>query len=373
MPDTKLSALPAADSLGGSDLCYVAHSGASNRATLAQVAAYCAAAILPPQVQCSGDSITRGDGLSDPPVQSYPGLIAVALGSGWNVTNEGQGGATVGTVPNPLNSLITRDPALIGPFWSGQRPINIFSAFGGTNDLYYNEDPAALQTDYPAWCRAMRTLGYKVIAWTILSRTLPESHEANRAAFNGWLRAHYGEFADDLCDAAAIPELGAPGASTNTTYFQDGTHPTAAGQALIAPLIKATVLRLAAGAPVLTGPAVRVGTMGLQSLSANNCWIADNLYFDGAAWRYADDGDGVVAYFAGGGWEVQTAPNNTGGAGAAASLTTAIRVDTGGITLPTLPDAAAPVGGLYLGSDHPDNNGDPQLCRKTSSGVTVIG
>jgi hypothetical protein len=41
---------------------------------------------------------------------------------------------------------------------------------------------------------------------------------------------------------------------------------------------------------------------------------------------------------------------------------------------PTLADAAAPAGSVYLGSDHLDGAGAPKLCRKSSAGiVTVLG
>ena len=45
-----------------------------------------------------------------------------------------------------------------------------------------------------------------------------------------------------------------------------------------------------------------------------------------------------------------------------------------GVVLPTLADASAANGTIYLGSDHPDGNSAPRLCRKDSSGnVNVIG
>jgi hypothetical protein len=43
-------------------------------------------------------------------------------------------------------------------------------------------------------------------------------------------------------------------------------------------------------------------------------------------------------------------------------------------TPPTLADAAAAAGSVYLGSDHLDGAGAPKLCRKSSAGiVTVLG
>ena len=58
------------------------------------------------------------------------------------------------------------------------------------------------------------------------------------------------------------------------------------------------------------------GTMGLQEYATNNCWLSDNLYFDGTDFRYKADGYAAMIYFLAGGWRIQVAPLNSSGPGA---------------------------------------------------------
>jgi hypothetical protein len=60
--------------------------------------------------------------------------------------------------------------------------------------------------------------------------------DAAKDAYNGLiLTSAKAAGADGIIDFAANPLLGADGANANTTYFQaDGTHPTQAGQQLLA-------------------------------------------------------------------------------------------------------------------------------------------
>jgi lysophospholipase L1-like esterase len=101
-----------------------------------------------------------------------------------------------------------------------------------------------------------------------------------------------------------------------------------------------------------TDTTVQMGTMAIQAFATNNCWIADNLYYDGGTVRYKANGYGLQLRMINGQFEVQTAPSGT--AGAPATLTTTLTVDTlgnltvagyGPITTPKL--TAAPSGGDY--------------------------
>jgi hypothetical protein len=86
--------------------------------------------------------------------------------------------------------------------------------------------------------------------------------------------------------------------------------------------------------------AFQAGTMGMQAYATNNCWIADNLYFDGA-WKYKANGYASSLYFLDGTVQFTIASSNSTGAGAAASPVTVFIVDasgnlnvTGNITTP---------------------------------------
>lgn len=64
---------------------------------------------------------------------------------------------------------------------------------------------------------------------------------------------------------------------------------------------------------------LQTGGFELQSYATNNCWLGNNLYFDGGSWRYRANGTGATQYFTVDGFQVQTAPN--GNAGDAATNT----------------------------------------------------
>jgi hypothetical protein len=77
-----------------------------------------------------------------------------------------------------------------------------------------------------------------------------------------------------------------------------------------------------------TGLNARFGTFGIQSYAINNGWLSDNLYFDGANFKYVRAGYGVLSYFSAGGWAIYTAPSSS--AGATATTTQGFRCFLGG-------------------------------------------
>ena len=132
----------------------------------------------------------------------------------------------------------------IDPTYSGHRAKEVLAAFGGTNDLYFGSSLASLQTNYQAYCTSRRAAGFKVVAATILPRSnsgTPGTFEANRLAFNTWLRANYTTFADALADFAANGTMGCTGCETNATFYLDLVHPTDAGNDILAPIVRDAV------------------------------------------------------------------------------------------------------------------------------------
>ncbi|HEY8997180.1 MAG TPA: SGNH/GDSL hydrolase family protein, partial [Edaphobacter sp.] len=183
-----------------------------------------------PMLHAIGDSITFGQGVSTP----WPSLLSLTNTS-YTVKNWGIPGIktmeVLGSEPNRA--------ALACRTESGAPSIAI--VFLGTNDLSLANPVTPDQTfaDYAGEIQTLKRAGCTVFAATMLSRsgknatgavidTLKDQYDAlivQKARSMG---------ADGLVDFAAIPLLGADGASTSTTYFQDGTHPTQAGQQLLA-------------------------------------------------------------------------------------------------------------------------------------------
>jgi hypothetical protein len=48
-----------------------------------------------------------------------------------------------------------------------------------------------------------------------------------------------------------------------------------------------------------TDSTLKLGTFEFQPYAVNNCWIADNVYFDGSEWKYRANGAGGTFYFQG--------------------------------------------------------------------------
>jgi hypothetical protein len=84
--------------------------------------------------------------------------------------------------------------------------------------------------------------------------------------------------------------------------------------------------------PVTTslGPSVQLGNqMTLTSYNGNSCYIDNNIYYNGA-FKYTGNGFGTSLRFTDGNYVFSNAPNNTSGAGASATLTERMRIDSSG-------------------------------------------
>ena len=82
-----------------------------------------------------------------------------------------------------------------------------------------------------------------------------------------------------------------------------------------------------------TQSSVKIGAMELQAYSLNNSFVTDNIYFDGANWKYRAAGYGTVLQMYNGDFLFKTASNSSG----TASLTTQITIpNAGGLTVHAL-------------------------------------
>ena len=104
----------------------------------------------------------------------------------------------------------------------------------GTNDVSnIGATPAQTWANIVQIGRQCHAAGAQAVVVTMTSRT---GQDANKDALNTLERQYWkssGAF-DAIADAGEVVLLGADGASTDTTYFVDGTHLTSAGQQLYA-------------------------------------------------------------------------------------------------------------------------------------------
>lgn len=72
--------------------------------------------------------------------------------------------------------------------------------------------------------------------------------------------------------------------------------------------------------------AISAGSFEIGSFSTNNCWFADNIYYD-SGWKYRNNGSATLAYFQNGNFEVSTAPSGSAGATAAYTKRLVVKPD----------------------------------------------
>jgi lysophospholipase L1-like esterase len=183
-----------------------------------------------PLLQCLGDSITAGLGVSSP----YCSLLSLNNQPNYSVANWGISGIRV----QAMNASEKNRAALY--CGSDQGP-SAAIVFAGTNDfLDPAQTAASVMANLGGEIQTLKTAGCRVFVGTMISRTGTDgagaTYDSAKDAYDGLILTSakaYG--ADAIIDFAANPLLGADGATSNTTYFQgDAIHPTQAGQQLLA-------------------------------------------------------------------------------------------------------------------------------------------
>jgi|SRR5215471_7752798 len=101
--------------------------------------------------------------------------------------------------------------------------------------------------------------------------------------------------------------------------------------------------------------AVRFGTMEFQTLTLNNGWWADNVFYNGSVYIYRNTGYGSVLTHANGNFYFSTAPSGT--AAGTATITEQFRIGPSGlIKILNLPSVNPGAGTKQLWYDPADSN-----------------
>lgn len=180
-------------------------------------------------VLCEGDSITYGYGIAAG--SSYPHQLGTMLGSGYTVLSSGVSGKRI--TDGSLANTCTNEASRIDECYDASRPSNRLVVFCGTNDLANGDSAATAYSELVTYCQARQAAGWKVCVVTMLPRN-DVSIEAARTTFNASVRSGWQSFANSIADIAADTAIGDSGDESNTTYYSDGIHPTAAGAAIVA-------------------------------------------------------------------------------------------------------------------------------------------
>lgn len=156
---------------------------------------------------------------------TYPFVVSRALAvSGNSVTNAAARTATRDAIPLPTTTR------------------KVLTVAFGANDLNGAGSATTFLTNLKSYCQGARAAGWYVIVGTVLARAASIGGAASidetvRATANAEITngANIGVFWDAVADVASDAIMGPFSWTANATYTLDGTHPTVAGHALLAP------------------------------------------------------------------------------------------------------------------------------------------
>jgi lysophospholipase L1-like esterase len=186
-----------------------------------------------------GDSITEGYPTCNPPAvpvtcpTAYPYQTALLLGSpviSYNYGDPGAGYALNGGISGM--TLLQTAPLWVDSY--ATNPGARLIIFAGTNDIYVSANPTTTYTYFQAYITARQSAGWPanhIVVPEMISRTSPSIY---RAPWNALLASGAATYGYQEIPLSSDTLIGQDGDYSNTTYFLDGTHQTAAGHLVIA-------------------------------------------------------------------------------------------------------------------------------------------
>lgn len=209
-----------------------------------------------------GDSIMAGSGATPP-----PSLITLPTYNGQAMASINLGFA--GRTQAAMYDLAWTNIAPSYAYFSG---LNIAVVWANTNGMLQGNSAATEYSYTEAFCRRLKLMGFKVLVCTAISLI---GLDSVRDAYNALLYTNWTGFCDGLIDLAANANIGADGAYSNATYFQQpgGIHPTTAGDVIAAGIMQ-TAINLLVSQLVSTylGGALTAGS-GITITQANGSTV----------------------------------------------------------------------------------------------------
>ncbi len=140
------------------------------------------------------------------------------------------------------NSLIAEAPSVIDTALPGTAYktvwLILFAGTNGMNVALGNHSAITEYANFEQYIAARRLAGWNmthVIVCTMLPRGAGQ--EATRVAYNALLVQGASRWGYQLARFDLDPTIGQAGQNSNLTYYLDGTHPTNAGQAILANIL----------------------------------------------------------------------------------------------------------------------------------------
>ncbi|HYQ29874.1 MAG TPA: GDSL-type esterase/lipase family protein [Polyangiaceae bacterium] len=291
---------------------------------------------MPTHVACVGDSITYGYGASNQATKSYPANLQTLLGASVQVKNFGRNSATL--LSAPYGDLPYEDQAefaAASSFVSGagaSAVVDVIIMLGSNDSKNFNWAPSGkpkndqqFLKDYRAMVEHFSALAPKPLVFLALP---PATGNSPCCSIDG--QVIHDEIVPLIKQLATEKDLPTIDLNTPTTghpeYFGDGVHPTDAGYALIAGLMRDALLtdRSSGGAAGVAGAGgegaggASGGSAGVESAGSGGSALAGVAGLAGSP-----PGGAGSSYVAGAGvaaaGAAQVAGASSGGAVAGAS------------------------------------------------------
>lgn len=171
----------------------------------------------PHRIVCVGDSITEG--FADP--NNWPYHLKERLGDGWEVVDQGVGGAKTADMCDRLEAALNVHPGFV-------------VIMGGINDLARGESLETIERNIDTMCTHVESHGAAPVLCTV---TPTGDYPAQKDALNAWITEYAHSKGYDLIDFyAALNDASSPGHADPALVF-DGTHPNSAGYTAMADAI----------------------------------------------------------------------------------------------------------------------------------------
>jgi hypothetical protein len=249
-------------------------------------------------VVCDGDSRTYGFTTTGGEV--YPYSDTLELGANYQVYNTG---IVYATLTDQASGAWLVDTAYtrVDQYYSNVATNNIVVIWAGRNDIEaFTQGASAVYNSLMSYCKDRKQKGWRVIVCTEIDLI---DHDAERVILNQYIRQQWYEFADGLCDLAAIDSLSD---HTNVNYFVQselpGVHLTEKGYATVGGWVAKSITEL------VGQWGRRIGPLQLSGNSnSGDAYITNNLFYDGVDWRLRRDGAGVLQGSMDSLWWVSTA------------------------------------------------------------------
>lgn len=191
-----------------------------------------------PLILTAGDSLTAGVAAVTSEENTWPQLMLDALADGAALK---RGFANLAIGGTRSEDWLAHGPTWIDQYYDAARPDNVLLYWAGANSI-----GAGTKAEIATFCAARKAVGWTVVCLDVIAGWDSPTVESARQTHNAALAADFptavatrirsgAAYADYLIQVGSDPDIGAPGAELDTTFFSpDKVHLKDAGQAIVA-------------------------------------------------------------------------------------------------------------------------------------------